>query len=509
MKTIISALFCLLTANAALAENAMQNPPAVGPETTLNVATHYLDSVMVNALASLELVASTPEARAGNWKGIKPYLKQLESRLPGAHFFVLPDGNYYSVALDYTRLNLSDRPYFKPLFAGNQVKGFPIYSRSSGQKSALVAVPIIVDQKVTGALGSSIFLDAMNRRMNEAIALPQGYTWFVLNADGMDMLDRDGDFIFLNALTQGGPSLSAAAGQALKSSGGTVEYELDGKRLAHYQKLANMDWWLFLAKVDHKQVQAPPQLKVSLERFVPDLQRSLDEIDKSLAGMIERSKADAADESQIRKLLADIFEADTNVVDAAFIDANGVMRYIAPRDYRNFENADISAQEHVAAMRNNPMPLMSGGFRAVEDYLAVVVAHPLFDKDKRFAGSISVMIRPDLLIDNQLKHTTIPQGYELWIMQPDGMIIYDQDKPEIGRRLFSDPLYADHLSLLELGRKIAAAPAGEGSYIFLAPGLQGKAIKNAVWQTVKLHNREWRVVLAHRPFEQAGPAPLR
>jgi hypothetical protein len=502
MKSILLAVLGFLLASSVWADEAAQGAPTVGPETTLNTAAHFLDSILVNALGSLELVAATPEARAGNWNGIKPYLQQLESKLPAVNFFVLPDGNYYSAALDRTNLNLSDRPYFKPLFAGNEIKGFPIFSRSSGRKSALVAVPIVADQKVTGALGSSVFLDELNERMNRAIVLPQGYTWYVLNADGNTMLHRDSDHIFLNALTQAGPSLAAAVAQAMKSDVGTIEYEMDGKRLAHFQKLPSMDWWMFVAKIDAKKLQPPPQLTVSLDRFVPDLQRSLDEIDKSVAGMVERSKADVASENELRKLLADIYEANTDVVDAAFVDAKGVMRYIAPRDYKNLENVDIGGQEHVAAMRKNPMPLLSGGFTAAENFLGVVVARPVFDSDKRFAGAVSILLRPDLLIDNLLKQTRIPEDYELWIMQPDGMIIYDQDKAEIGKMLFSDPVYAGYENLLKLGKKIAASPSGEGSYVFLAPALKEKVIKNAVWQTVRLHDREWRVVLAYRPYEK-------
>ena len=502
MKSILLAGLTFVLASLVWAEDGAQGATTVGPETALNTAVHYLDSILANTVSSLELVAATPEAQAGNWRGIKRYLQQLESKVPAMNVFILPDGNYSTVAQDRTNLNLSDRPYFKPLFAGTEIKGFPIYSRSSGRKSALVAVPIVANQQVTGALGSSIFLDELNERMNRAMILPSGYTWYVLNAEGNTMLHRDGDHIFLNALTQGGPSLAAAIAQAVKSEGGTIEYEMDGKRLAHFQKLPSIDWWMFLAKVDAKKLQPPAQLTVSLDRFVPDLQRSLDEIDKFLADMLEKSEINTASESELRKLLANIFEANTNVVDAAFIDARGVMRYIAPREYRNFENVDISSQEHVAAMQKSPMPVLSGGFMAVENFLAVTVAHPVFDKDKRFAGAVSILLRPDLMIDHLLEQTKIPGNYELWIMQPDGMIIYDQDKAEIGRMLFSDPIYAGYENLLKLGKEIAVSPAGEGSYVFLAPALKDKVIKNAVWQTVRLHDREWRVVLAYRPYEK-------
>ena len=502
MKTIISVLLTFLLAGPALAGKPLESPQFASPETTLNVATHYLDSIVENALASLEVIASTPEAKSGDWQGIKQYLLQLESGLPGVYFFVLPNGNYYSLALDYTNLNLSDRPYFKSLFAGNPVRGFPLYSRSSGKKSALVAVPIVVNDQVTGALGTSIFLDDLAAKLDQALALPRDYTWFVLNSKGKDLLDRDSDFIFMNALTQGSESLREAVSEALKNDSGTIQYELGRMRYGQYRKLPGLDWWMFLAKIEGGEIPPPPQLQISLDRFVPDLQKSLDQIDGSLAKLIEKSSVRVDDENEIRKLLNSVLEENILVVEAAFVDANGVLRYIEPSDYKNFENTDISSQQHVIAMRENPMPQFSSSFMAVEKFMAVVIEHPLYDIDKHFAGSINLVIRPELLIDSLLKKRTIPENYELWIMQPDGRIIYDQDKEEIGKMLFSDPLYAGYGNLLELGKKIASVPSGEGEYIFFAPELREKVIKKAIWETVRLHNREWRVVLAYRPYEK-------
>ena len=153
-------------------------------------------------------------------------------------------------------------------------------------------------------------------------------------------------------------------------------------------------------------------------------------------------------------------------------------------------------------MRKNPMPYLSSSFMAVEKYRAVVIERPLYDSGKQFAGSINLVIRPELLVESLLKKRTIPADYHLWIMQTDGMIIYDLNRKEIGWMLFSDPMYADYGDLLELGKRIAASPTGEGRYIiFPAPGSTEKVIKNALWQTVSLHGREWRVVLAYRPYE--------
>jgi hypothetical protein len=501
MKAIKSLLITFMLVSAVWAAKPEDSPLTAGPETTLNAAAHYVDSIFVNTLTSLELIAATPEAKSGDWNGIKQYLKQLEASLPGAYFFVLPNGNYYSVALDYTNLNLSDRAYFKSLFAGNQVKGFPIYTRSSGKESALMAAPIVVDDKVIGALGASIFLDDLHARLNRDFALPPGYTWYVLNSDGNTMLHKDGDYIFMNALTQGSKSLKEAVTEALKSESGAMKYELGGVRHAHYRKLPSMDWWMVLAKIEGEEVQAPPKLNLSLDRFVQDLQNRLNRIDGSLAEWIEKSRSNIGEEGEIRKLLGSFYNENLDVLDASFVDGKGILRQIEPSEYKNIENADISKREYVIAMLRTRTPVFSSGFRAIEGFLAVDLAHPLYDAKENFLGSVSAFIRPELLIEPLLKKSVVPADYELWIMQPDGMIIYDQDKEEIGRMLFSDPLYADYASLLDLGKKIASSSTGKGRYIFLAPGAKEKAIKNVVWQSVRLHNREWRVVLAYRPYE--------
>jgi len=499
------ALLALATSACTTMEvtkQAAEPQESPGPEATLNAGAYYVSSIFTNTLSALELVAATPEAKGGEWQGIKPYLSRLAADLPGVYFFVLPDGNYYSVTRDFTNLNLRDRAYFNSLFAGNPVMGFPIYSRSSGKKSALVAAPIVVDGKVTGALGASVFLHELNARVNREFTLPQDYTWFVLDPEGVVMLDRQSDFIFMNSLTQGGKSLQQAAAEALKSESGTMRYELEGSKRTHYRKLPGMEWRMFLVNIEDPGMVTPPQLKLSLERFVPALQQRLNRIDAELARLVGTSEVSAGQEGEIRKLLQSMISANPDVVNASFIDAQGWMRQIEPAEYRNFENVDISGQAQVKTMLAERKPVFSSAFTAVEGFLAVDVAHPLYDRDGAFIGSVSALIRPELLIDTLLEQSAIPADYELWIMQPDGLMLYDQDKGEIGRMLFSDPLYAGYENLLKLGRTIAATPSGEGSYIFAAPGSSEKAIKNALWQTIRLHDREWRVVLAYRPYER-------
>ncbi len=113
-----------------------------------------------------------------------------------------------------------------------------------------------------------------------------------------------------------------------------------------------------------------------------------------------------------------------------------------------------------------------------------------------------MLIRPEHLIEPLLRKSKVSEDYELWTMQTDGMIVYDQDTDEIGRMLFTDPAYAGYKSLPALGRKIAANREGKGNYVYLAPGSDKKVIKEVLWETIALYGCEWRIVLGFRPFEE-------
>jgi len=502
MKSFMAFLSALVFAGSLSAQAPAADSGSVGERQVLGTAAGYLDAVYANAQASLALVAQTPEAARGDWPGIKRYLSRLKAELPGVYFYVLPDGNYYSVQKDYTRLNLGNRAYFKPLFEGKTVMGYPIYSRSTGKRSALVAVPISVKGKVVGALGISVFLDDLGAKLDRAMALPENYTWYVLNEQGDTMLDKQSDFIFMNALKQGSTSLRDAVNEALKHDNGTVQYELDNRRTGSYQKLRQLPWRMFLVRVEGKTAPLPPKLTLSLERFVPLLQQNLDAIDVAVAEAAQNPRVDPANEAQVRKLLRSVLKQTPYAVNAGFVDTKGTLRYLEPGDYKNFEKSDISTQVHIKAMLADPHPLLSAGFETVEDFTGVVIARPLYDTQKRFVGAVTVLVRPELFIAPLIKKSAVPEDYELWIMQPeDGLILYDEDRAEIGKKLFSDPIYAGYGNLLTLGRQIAAQPSGEGDYIYLAPGSQQKVIKKARWESVGLHGREWRVVLAYRPYK--------
>jgi len=462
----------------------------------LDSACKYLDAVGTETLNDLRNLAMGSEARSGKWEIIKPGLAKLGEKRPGVWFYVLPDGNYFSVDRDYTNLNLSDRGYFQSLFAGKEVQGYPVHSRSTGRKSLVFAVPILLEDKTAAALGASIFLDELHAAFSRDISFPEGYTWFVVDVEGNTLLDREPEYMLMNAITQGGESLAGAIRKVVQNQSGSISYDLAGiPREGVFQKLPSLNWWMIIVKREVSDMQIPEKLELSLKQFVAELQTSLKDLDGVMIQILAGPNLTWDSEASIRRTLNECLDKLPYIVDAAFVDSRGVMLHIEPGEYKNFENTDISSQAHVKQMQQSKAPVFSSGFISAEGFPAMSIAYPVFDRQGQFFGAVSLLLQPELLVSSLLKKSRIPDDYELWIMQTDGMIVYDQDAEERGKMLFSDPLYASYASLLELGRKISSFPQGEDHYVFKLAGSDEDVVKTATWDTVKLHGNEWRVVL--------------
>ena len=139
---------------------------------------------------------------------------------------------------------------------------------------------------------------------------------------------------------------------------------------------------------------------------------------------------------------------------------------------------------------------MSTAIHTVEGFVAFDLQHPALDPKGRFIGSVSVLTTPDFF-GSVIQPKVAQFPVEMWMMQKDGRIIYDINPGEIGRNLFTDKLYADHPSLITVGRKMAGPAKGRGHYVFLHKNLQKEVQKELIWTTVALHKTEFRLALAY------------
>jgi hypothetical protein len=240
-----------------------------------------------------------------------------------------------------------------------------------------------------------------------------------------------------------------------------------------------------------------PTLMPAVESFAREAQASLEHLDRNLA----RAARDLAQSGglagpEAREALRALLKSSPQAIDVCAVDLQGRMVAIEPEAYRQLEGSDISGQEQVRRLWQGKRPVMSQVLRTVEGIEAVDMEHPVFNGNGDLLGSVSVLFRPEALLEAAWDKTETHQDLEPWAMDAAGRIIHDQDKHEVDRLLFSDDLYQGFPQLLAMGRRMLAEPRGGGMYSFPAQGGRQALTKDCAWATVELHGVWWRLVVA-------------
>lgn len=206
----------------------------------------YTDLRIASIQRSLEILAATKEVRTGRWPSMKPLLSGYQRAEEGfIVWYVRPDGSYYTVDQGLMKQSLSDRPYFPDLMAGRMVTGALVISRSTGQRSAVMAVPIRQGGQVVGAVGASLFLDRFADQVSTALALPTDMSFFALAPSGLTTVHRKTDRHFVDPRELGSETLRKAANEMLSGDAGTVRYEFDNTTKEAVFRTSSLTGWKF------------------------------------------------------------------------------------------------------------------------------------------------------------------------------------------------------------------------------------------------------------------------
>lgn len=188
----------------------------------------YTDLRLGSIERTLEVVASTWAAKSGKWNEARSLLEEYERSEKGiVLWYMLPDGTYYTVDKGRMGMKLSDRDYFPDLASGRKVIGALVVSKSTGRRSAVIAVPVERAGKTVGAVGASVFLDTLAERIGEMLSLDKGASFFALVPDGRTALHSKTDRHFLDPRELGSETLKKAAEEMLARDSGEVSYVYD------------------------------------------------------------------------------------------------------------------------------------------------------------------------------------------------------------------------------------------------------------------------------------------
>ena len=506
MKTAEMILFFLLAlslpAMASVKSAAVHDKKEVGTaelRLLLNSFGALGEGHIEDVLRGLKLISVTEEAGSGDWGKMRGLLAELgrSDIKAAALWFVRPDGSYYTVEKGLTGLNLRDRRYFPRLMAGEEITGDLVVSKSTGRRSAIVAVPVRKDGKVTGALGASLSVAGISRMIDEKMGLPENIIFYALDKDGRTSFHRVSALLFAYPSDMGSRSLAETVRKMLAEPEGTVTYDFYGERIVVFKKFPLTGWVFAVGVVTGRPGQPVGELPPILSELQKEITAKLDGMDQALAVAARRISEKSPKAAEMRRMLGDLCRSHPYAVNCSFVDPTGRMVLIEPGEYSKFEGSDISSQEHLGRLHQSGKAVLSNAFMAVEGFAAVDLEQPVMSPGGKLKGSVSMLIRPESLFSSII--TSVLRGIpvEAFVMQPDGRVLYDEDKEEVGRMLFEDPMYKPFPQLVALGTLISREKTGSGSYVFRQRESGEPVKKDAYWTTIGLHGTEWRLVVMH------------
>ncbi|MFZ2419460.1 MAG: BMP family ABC transporter substrate-binding protein [Smithellaceae bacterium] len=247
---------------------------------------------------------------------------------------------------------------------------------------------------------------------------------------------------------------------------------------------------------DHQLLLSRKDLQDLLSGLHLEVKTALDKLDGDIKRSAQALNGRDLKSDFARDVLKKLYEANSYIIDCETVSHSGIMLVVEPPAHQTSEGADISKQAHMVKLFKTYKPVMSGSFRSVEGPHAVVIHHPVFSLGHRFEGSVSALFAPEYLLSSIIGPVASNLPVDIFLMQPDGLVIYDLDTKQIGLNAFTDPLYQPFPERITFARKVAAAPEGTGGYQFYRKDGEMPVTKVAYWQTIALQGTVWRLVIA-------------
>jgi hypothetical protein len=210
------------------------------------------DGYLLQIATHFQMMATADVVRSADWEHIRPILGSVdEFNARTLMWFALPDGSYWSVQEGRAAGNLSDRPYWSRLMAGELVIGDMVASRATGRSSAIVALPVRgAGGEIVGVLGSSVYLDSLSLQLKRELDLQPNQIFFSIDATPIGGLQDDPQQIFLDPFELGEPELEDAIREMLTRREGVVNYRFRGKRrTVLYRQSDVTGWWYAFGRV--------------------------------------------------------------------------------------------------------------------------------------------------------------------------------------------------------------------------------------------------------------------
>lgn len=246
------------------------------------------------------------------------------------------------------------------------------------------------------------------------------------------------------------------------------------------------------------------EMMIVLKDVQAGVSTTLASIDNDLKGAAKKLAAIDLKSDEARGILSDVLKGRDYAYDCAIIGPDGKLSVIEPGAVREYEGKDVSFEASVKEVLERRTSLVSKVFQALDGSYKIDFEYPIINDKGEFLGSVSLLVSHDRLLNEVIAPLTEGRPCRAWVMQTDGVVLYDIDTAQINKNIFTDPVYGSFADLISFSETVVGSPNGAGSYDFYKQGETDKTVvkKDAVWDTVTLHGNEWRIVVVELDEDQ-------
>lgn len=224
-----------------------------------------------------------------------------------------------------------------------------------------------------------------------------------------------------------------------------------------------------------------------------NLKLSLDSLESQLTSATGTLAQSWNDTSAIRNLLIQLYSGSSFSKEIAFINAQYIMQQVEPPEFYQFQGTDFSSSTSLVEALASKQPCLTSQFAAVEGFNAVIDIHPIL-AGGIVKGAIESLYTPEEILGRIILPVIQNQAFDIWVMEKDGVEIYDQDTSTVGHNIFTDPIYDPFPSLRTAAHLMSGKASGNTTYTFYLPGTTTAVKKDCYWDTFTIHGMEWKIV---------------
>ncbi|MDD3119269.1 MAG: hypothetical protein PHQ27_08835 [Victivallales bacterium] len=200
---------------------------------------------------------------------------------------------------------------------------------------------------------------------------------------------------------------------------------------------------------------------------------------------------------EAKRLAASLQQLDGFVRAAGILDRNGKRCCHYPADYFavTAEAKEIPDAAAVMSRLCRDAKVLSAvhlnrNRELVADYLC-----PIKNGDGAVTGAVYLRLAVTELCRYYVGRAVVDMPVNIWVMQTDGLIVYDADPDEINRNIIAGDYFRAYPGLIRLAGRVAAAETGTGQYSYLSKGNKVELVKSAQWDSFTAGGRQWRIVM--------------